>query len=108
VISKLNSGAGWRGQETAPRLPIAAMSAMSVRQLPERFLESRKTSKLGCLLEDGRPRQKQSLVGVLGIVTNHFSLITNHVSRRSRRSTGSGNSTQAENFKLVPNVSLVN
>jgi hypothetical protein len=40
VRSKLNSGAGWRGQETAPRLPFPALAAMSVRQLPERFLES--------------------------------------------------------------------
>jgi hypothetical protein len=29
LISKLNSGAGWRGQETAPRLPFPAIAAMS-------------------------------------------------------------------------------
>jgi hypothetical protein len=27
VISKLNSSAGWRGQETAPRFPLSAFTA---------------------------------------------------------------------------------
>jgi hypothetical protein len=29
VISKLNSSAGWRGQETAPGFPLSAFSAMT-------------------------------------------------------------------------------
>jgi hypothetical protein len=38
--STLNSGAGWSGQESVLRFPFSALAAMSVRQLPERFLES--------------------------------------------------------------------